>query len=361
MIELSTPYPWLDMNVVERNIRNMTQLLARAGVSHRPHIKTHKSVELAKLQLELGAKGITCAKLSEAAVMADAGIRDILVAYPLVGRDKMRRLGELMSVANVKVTSDNMVNAVQLSELGERLGRDIEVLIEIGAQNRRGGLPVTAELPAFAEKLRHLPRLRIKGIITYVGLRPGLSEPGQLEQLAIEEAYLMEESKRTLANAGFPVEVVSAGSSATSLFASRHGCITESRAGSYIFNDMNAVYLGAADLKDCALKIRTTVVSIPEAGLATIDAGSKTLSSDTKPGQGYGYVVSCPKLELYKLNEEHGYLKYPAQHVKLEIGQELDIIPNHACVIGNLHDYYFAFRDGTFRRMIRVDARGKSY
>ena len=361
MIELSTPYPWLDLDIVERNIRRMTDGLKQAGVKHRPHIKTHKSVELARLQLELGAEGITCAKLSEAEVMAKAGIKDILVAYPLVGELKMRRLGDLMDIADVTVTSDNMVNAAQLNALGERLGRRISVLIEIGAQNQRGGLYGKEDLLAFAKALSGLPWIRIKGIFTYVGLRPDLKEPGKLEAFAVEEAELMDENKRILEEAGYPVETVSAGSSATSLYASRHGVITESRAGSYVFNDMNAVCLHAADLEDCALKVRATVVSMPKDGLATIDAGSKTLSSDTKPGQGYGFIAGYPEIEFYKLNEEHGYLRYDSSRVKLEIGQELDIIPNHACVIGNLHDYYAAFRGGKFDRMIRVDARGKNY
>lgn len=361
MMELSTPYPWLDLDIVEQNIGNMVTRLRQSGVKHRPHIKTHKSIELARLQLDMGAEGITCSKLSEAAVMAKAGIKNILVAYPLVGTDKMSRLGELMAIADITVTSDNMVNAVQLNELGERLGHKIKVQIEIGAQNQRGGLFGREELITFAGKLSSLPWIQIKGIFTYVGLRPDLKEPGKLEEFAVKEAEAMAESKRILEESGYSVEIVSAGSSATSLFAHHHGIITESRAGSYVFNDMNAVYLHAAKVEDCALKIRTTVVSMPKNGLATIDAGSKSLSSDTKPGQGYGYVQGYPEIVIYKLNEEHGYLRFDSSKVKLEIGQELDIIPNHACVIGNLHEYYFAFRGGEFDRMIRVDARGKNY
>lgn len=360
-MKISTPYPWLDLDTVTQNIERMTRRLEQAGVKHRPHIKTHKSVELARLQLELGAKGITCAKLSEAAVMAKAGIKDILVAYPLVGEDKMRRLECLMDIAEVTVTTDNMVNAVQLNEVGYRRSRPVPVLIEIGAQNQRGGFFSDEKLEAFIKELRGLPWIHIKGIFTYVGLRPGLEKPGELEAFAREEAALMEHGKKVAEDAGACVEEVSAGSTATSLFASLHGPITESRAGSYIFNDMNTVNLNAARTEDCALKIRTTVVSMPKDGLATVDAGSKSLAADTKPGQGYGRIDGYPEIELYKLNEEHGYLRYDSGKITLKIGQQLDIIPNHACVIGNLHDCYFGFRGGKFDRIIRVDARGKNY
>lgn len=361
MMNLSTPYPWLDLDIVERNIKTMAKRLQKEGISYRPHIKTHKSVEIARLQLEMGARGITCAKISEAMVMAEAGIKDILVAYPLVGADKMERLGKLMDIADVTVTVDNEISAGQLNGLGESKGVKIKALIEIGAQNQRGGIFDDGRLIEFAGNLRKLPWLEVKGIFTYVGLRPDLKEPGKLEEFAKEEAELMAHNKRVLEEAGYQVEVVSAGSSATSIYAGHHGGITESRAGSCVFNDMNSVHLYTAGLEDCALKIRATVVSIPKPGLATIDAGSKSLSSDTKPGQGYGYLVGFPDVELYKLNEEHGYLKFDEKKTEFKIGQQVDIIPNHACVIGNLHDSYFAFRNGEFEKIIHVDARGKNY
>lgn len=361
MMKISTPYPWLDLDIVEHNIRSMIKELEQAGVKHRPHIKTHKSIELARLQLSMGAEGITCAKLSEAAVMAKAGIKDILVAYPLVGEDKMNRLGKLLELCCITVTTDNVVNAKQLNQLGEKTGKKIPVLIEIGAQNQRGGFFNDQDLLDFAKKVSQLPWIQMKGIFTYVGLKPTLAGKKELEEFAKEEANLMGNSKKVLEKSGYSVEVVSGGSSATSLYACHHGIITESRAGNYLFNDMNSVHLGAAGLESCGLKVRTTVVSIPRDGMATIDAGSKSLSSDTKPGQGYGYVMGYPGIEIYKLNEEHGYLRFDSNQYDLHVGQELDIIPNHACVIGNLHDYYFAFRGDVFERMIRVDARGKNY
>lgn len=360
-MNLSTPYPWLDLDIVEHNIKSMAERLQREHISYRPHIKTHKSIELARLQLEMGASGITCAKISEAAVMAKGGIRDILIAYPLVGEDKMERLGKLMNIADVTVTADNEISAAQFNALGLRKGKKIKVLIEIGAQNQRGGIFEDQKLIEFAEKLTQLPWLELKGIFTYVGLKPDLKEPGKLEAFAKEEAELFARKKKVLEDKGYKVEIVSGGSSATSIYARHHGVITESRAGSCVFNDMNSVNLHTAGLDDCALKIRAAVVSTPKPGLATIDAGSKSLSSDTKPGQGYGYLVGFPDVELYKLNEEHGYLRFDPEKVRFQVGQQVDIIPNHACVIGNLHDDYAAFRNGIFEKMIHVDARGKNY
>lgn len=360
-MNISTPYPWLDLDVVEANILKMTKELSHNGIHHRPHIKTHKSIELARLQLSAGARGITCSKLSEAMVMARAGIKDILVAYSLVGADKMERLAKLMEISNVIVTVDNQVSIDQLSKLGESMGKTIPVLIEIGSQNQRGGIYSDEKLLELAKSIEGATGLELQGIFTYVGLRSNLKEDGMLEAFVKEEANTLLRNKEQLEKHGYKVNEVSAGSTATSTMPHLHGGITESRAGNYIFNDMNAVYLNVATLDECALKIRATVISTPKDGLATIDAGSKTLSSDTKEGQGYGYVVGHPDIEIYRLNEEHGYLNFDSKKENLTIGQQLDIIPNHSCVVTNLHDCYFAFRNNQFDREISIDARGKNY
>src|SRR5690625_192121 len=148
---ISTPYVWVDMEVMKKNIEQMATGLKKYGILHRPHIKTHKSVEIARMQLDAGAVGITCAKISEANVMAKAGIKDILIAFSLVGQDKMDRLDELMDIADIKVTVDNMTAAQQLSDLGIRKNKLVKVYIELATHIKRGGVKFGDSLVNFTK------------------------------------------------------------------------------------------------------------------------------------------------------------------------------------------------------------------
>ena len=357
-MELSTPYPWVDLDILEQNIRTQTQSLRAYGIAHRPHIKTHRSIEIARMQLAAGAKGITCAKLAEAMVMAQAGIRDILLAYPLVGEDKMRRLGALLDMAEVTVTVDNLLAARQLSNLGVSKQKKVHVLVEICTPIERGGVQEQSVLP-FVRELLQLPGLAFKGLFSYSGLSQKLGTPEKVAAYAKEEAQRLLRVKSTLQKYGIPVKTTSAGSSITSLSPENLAGIDESRAGSYVFNDYHYACEGCIPLDRCALRVKATVVSAPAKNKITLDAGSKSLTTDGK-GSSFGYLVQCPEAKIYKLNEEHGFVLLP-DGAALKVGDTVDIIPNHSCVVTNLHDYLFGFRRGVFERRIRVDARGKSY
>jgi D-serine deaminase-like pyridoxal phosphate-dependent protein len=358
---ISTPFAWVDLDIMENNIIKMTSDLKKYGVRHRPHIKTHKSIEIAKMQLAAGAVGITCAKISEAQVMAEAGIRDILIAYSLVGRDKMERLGKLMDIADIKVTVDNMIAAKQLSALALSKDTKIKIFIEVATHIKRGGVKSGEDLIAFAKLLSKMEGLAFEGLFGYYGISPTLKRREDIKLYAREEVANLVKAKKILENNGMAVKYLSGGSSVTSICPEEFTPLTESRAGNYVFYDVNYVNLGAVSLENCALRVKTTVISMPEAGYLTIDAGSKTLGSDTKDNQGYGHIVGHPKSKLYKLNEEHGFVRYDPSQDNYKIGQTLDIIPYHSCILPNLCDYIFAFRKGQFARRIRIDARGKNF
>lgn len=357
----TTPYVALDMDIMEKNINAMMSGLARNNIQHWPHIKTHKSVRLAKLEQQLGASGITCAKLSEAEVMAEGGITSILLAYPLVGENKCQRFAELSRQINIRTIIDSLVGAEGLSKAAVKNGLqfNIDIAIDFGAH--REGIQ-SDQLLDFAKQVAGLPGLQIKGLFTYAGTIYQYRQEADIRRAAREEATLLINSRDILNANGFNIEILSGGSTLSSFYADELSGITESRAGNFIFGDMNAINAGIYTPDNCALTVCTTVVSTPLPGYATIDAGTKSLTSDlSSRADSYGYIKEYPEVQLVKLNEEHGYLRYDPEKVTLSIGQQLHIIPNHCCVVANLVDEIYGFRNGEYRETITIDARGKSY
>lgn len=359
---LSTPYVYVDVDKLDKNIETMENRLRNAGIDHWPHIKTHKSIEIARQQIEAGAKGISCAKLSEAEVFANAGFKNIFIAYPIVGEDKRNRLQELAKEINIRTIVDSLVVAEGLSKVGEAVGNEIEVLIEIDGGTHRGGVQPGEATLELARKVSKLPGIKFKGIFTYVGQIYGLSTEEEVKQETRREAQLLIENKKLLNTNGIDVETMSGGSTLSSYHAEELKGITESRAGNYVFGDMNAVAHDIYIPEECALRVRASIVSITLPGHATIDAGSKTLTSDlSAAGNTFGYVIEKPDVEIAKLNEEHGYLKYDPEKHHFQIGDQIEIVPNHSCVIPNLNESVHAFQKGKGKGKINIDAKGKSY
>lgn len=357
---LETPAVVVDLDVVGRNIDRMIAGLKSVGIKHRPHIKTHKSVMLAKLQIEKGACGITCAKLGEAEVMIDRGITDILIANEIIGEEKVRRLIKLNKRARVISCIDSFVGAKALSDAGEVEGIKLPVHIELDGGGHRCGRQPGDDIIAFAKSVYDLKGIEIAGLLAYSGQIYGETGEKNLRAAARHEMQLLLGTAKALSEIGIPVKELSGGSSLSSKYPDELCGITESRAGNYIFNDVTSIFSGVAKPEDCAIKVVTTIISLPERGRAIIDAGTKTLTSDmTSYRGGYGYVVEYPNMEIYKLNEEHGYIKYDPS-IQLEIGQKISIIPNHCCMLPNLCDELTVFSSGRFAFNTPVEARGKN-
>jgi D-serine deaminase-like pyridoxal phosphate-dependent protein len=357
---LTTPAVIVDLDIVDRNIAHAAAQFQKQGIKHRPHIKTHKSVYLTGLQTAAGAQGITCAKLGEAEIFAAAGYRDILVAYPIIGDSKLERLGKLSS--NLKVTTcvDSIEGARSLSALGVAIGKKLPVYIEVNVGFDRCGVRSGEEVLRFAQEVSMLPGLQIEGVMSYAGHINDQKTVQDIRSVVIEEVSLLRETADLLQAAGIHLKEVSVGSSLSVEFIEELKGITEIRAGSYIFHDMGHLSSGLFTVEQCALRVIVTVVSIPYPGRAIMDAGSKTLTSDTSRRGGYGYVVEHPAIEVAKLNEEHGFLNYDPAALDLKIGDRLTIIPNHACVVPNLCEELIGVRHGQMQRKIPVDARGKN-
>lgn len=361
MTHLDTPAVHIDLDIVDRNIIQGVETLKPFNITHRPHIKVHKSVFLAKRQLELGCKGITCAKLGEAEVMADGGINDILLAYPMIGADKLERYGAMLrrNIA-IRTIINNIEGAMGLSNLGVAMGRRIPVLIEIDGGINRGGVKLGEQLSDFARKVKDLPGLKVEGLEYYGGDIYALKTKEDIKKRAKKEADEVMVGAETLRSLKMDASILSAGSSYSLRFPEQLKGVTEVRAGNYIFNDGSQLSIGLISPGDCAMNILSTVVGRPDANSAIIDAGSKTLTSDKVTGwDSYGYVIGHPDVEIYKLNEEHGFLR-SGTGIDWKVGDVIRVVPNHACVVPNLCDEIYGMRGNKLERVIAIEARGKN-
>lgn len=340
-----TPVVTIDLDAMEANIRRLQAYCDAHNIANRPHIKTHKIPQIASEQLEAGAVGITCQKLGEVAVMLDAGISDILVTYNILGEAKVGRLAEYaaQSGGRVSVACDNAVVARRLSDAFSDAADPLPVLVECDTGLGRTGVQTPAEALELAQTIARLPGLRFEGLMTYPIMPTG---------------RFFEATLAKLDRAGLPAAVVSTGGTPVYTRAHEVPGVTEHRAGTYVFNDRASVAAGVATWDDCAMRIRTTVVSRPTPARAIIDAGSKTLSSDTQGQTGFGRIVEYPDAVMTKLNEEHGFVDLTECATRPDVGEVVSVIPNHTCVVTNLHEQLIGVRRGRVEVVWDVAARG---
>lgn len=361
---LDTPALVLNLDKMEVNLEEMAHVARDAGVKLRPHTKTHKSPELAKVQLEFGASGITVAKLGEAEVMADAGIRDICIAYPICGEIKLSRLRKLLERARISISLDSVEVAQGISWVGEEMGRQIPVLLKIDTGLNRCGVLPGDEALVLAEQISPLPGVDLMGILTHEGhVLFKESSPEGIKRSATRAGEEMVKTADLLRSRDFNIREVSVGSTPSARYIAYVPGITEIRPGTYIFNDLNEIACGVATEDTCAVTVLVTVVSIPADDRAIIDAGSKTLSSDRlahHEKRGFGYIKGHLDIAVDRLTEEHGILYLKNARKKLRIGERLEVIPNHICPVTNLADRFYGIRDGILEGEIRILARGKN-
>src|SRR5215203_5197700 len=338
---------------MDRNIMKMADIAWNNGVALRPHVKTHKIPGIAREQVEAGAAGITVAKVSESEVVADGGMEDIFIAYPLVTEAKIRRAVRLDErVARLVVGVDSLEGA-----------RILEVRLEVDTGLRRTGV-LYDEAVGLAGEIEAMDNLDLTGIYTYRGAVLGGSKTLELEKAGLEEGQLMVSLAGQMRELGIGVDEVSVGSTPTAEYVAQVDGVTEIRPGTYVFYDRMQARLGACSLDECAAVVVCTVVSRPAPDLAIIDGGSKTFATDVGPGaeplnlEGYGHIVGYPGAVLERLTEEHGMLSVD-EDCDLEVGDTLQIIPNHICSTVNLHDQVYLVGENGAVEETRVAARGK--
>jgi D-serine deaminase-like pyridoxal phosphate-dependent protein len=324
----------------------------------RPHAKTHKIVEIGRLQLAAGASGISVAKGTEAEVFAAAGFDDIFIAYPVVGADKGRRLLALSDQTRLAVGADSEDGARTLADVFHAAGRTLDVLLKVDVGFHRVGVP-PERAAEIALRIANLPGLRLRGVFTHAGHAYLAESPEGVTQVGLSEGSTLVETAQRILDAGLQIAEVSVGSTPTARHALTIPGVTECRPGVYVYNDASQVSLGACALEDCAMTVLATVISVPTGGRAVVDAGSKTLSTDPlRPsGPGYGFVLG-KKSRLSRLSEEHGVIDVvPGETFR--VGERVRILPNHACVVSNLHDRLMGIRGGGVETELVVAARGR--
>ncbi|MDW5592855.1 alanine racemase [Conexibacter stalactiti] len=361
---LDTPALVVDLEALRANVVAMAATADAAGVALRPHAKTHKSLHVARLQLDAGAVGLTVAKLGEAEVFADGGVEDLLIAYPLVGSLKLARLVALarrvprLSVAVDAIATAEAISAAVAAAGGIELGVRAEV--DTG-MHRLGLAPASDELVALAQAVDRLPGLRFDGVMTHEGQAYQARDEAELAAAAATACDAMVRSAEAIRAAGVDCAVVSMGSTATARFAAGHPGVTEIRPGTYVFNDRSQLAHGSATVAGLAATVLATVVSRPSAGIACIDAGAKALTSDRMivrdAAPDYGAVAERG-WPVVRASEEHGLVALPEGAV-VAVGDRLAIVPNHICPVVNLFDAVAVVERGRVVDHWPVAARGR--
>ncbi len=361
--DLDTPALIVDIDKLKHNIRDMADFAAANGIQLRPHAKTHKTPEIGKLQLEAGAVGLTVAKLSEAEVFIDAGCREILVAYPLVGEAKHRRLIELCGRANITTVADHADIAMALSRSMSASGLELPLLVEVDTGLNRCGVQAGAPARDLAHHIARLPGLRFAGLLTHEGHAQLAGAPEKVRETGLSAGEMMAETAELIRKSGLEVPIISVGLTATAKITATVDGVTETRPGIYVFYDRSEVLHQVVRPDRCAARVLATVATRPTADRIILDAGTKALTSDragvSPPVAGHGYVINHPDWEIKSLSEEHGATTISPDD-PVNIGDRVEIIPNHICPVINLFDSMYIAQGDTIVDEWTVAARGRS-
>jgi D-serine deaminase-like pyridoxal phosphate-dependent protein len=356
---IDTPALVVDLDVAERNTRALAGTLDVRGIALRPHVKTHKSVALARLQLEWGACGITVGNLGEAEVFAAAGLDDILVAYPIWAEGpKAARLRALHehSALSLAVGFDSVAGAERLAAAVEGGTRPLRVMLELDPGNRRTGV-VPERAGEVARAAKDLG-LDVVGLFTHGG--HGYAGPEAIAGAAADEVKTLEAGRAAIRAEGIDVEILSAGSTPTALGAAAPP-VSEIRAGTYVLGDRQQVALGAVAPDAVGIWVAATVVSASVPGQVVVDAGAKTLTKDVPPYlAGHGYLPAYPDAVIERVADYHGMIRIPDRRPRPSLGEVVAILPNHVCPVIDLRDSFVVMRAGSVVGTWPVDARGRS-
>lgn len=362
--DLETPCSIVDLDIMERNIASWQKAISDNNCALRPHIKTHKVPDIAKMQLAAGARGITAAKVSEAKVFADAGCDDIYIAYPLIGEDKWQGAAEMARENRIIVGADSEVGLHGLSAAAQRAGSTIEIRIEFDSGLGRSGAP-RGEVLRLCRLSRDLPGLQLNGLMTYRSIVFAGAQDRRHAEIGQEEGELIVEVAEEMRANGIEIKELTGGSTPTGKYCSAVEGITEVRPGTYVFNDYISEHWGSVEYSDCALSILTTVVSRPTKSTATVDGGSKTFSGDIWPANvgltGYARAVGTDApLDAFvvRMNEEHGVAQL-GEGLDWKIGERIAWHPIHVCTTVNLTDELIGVRGEKVEVVWPVAARGK--
>jgi D-serine deaminase-like pyridoxal phosphate-dependent protein len=350
---LDTPVLWVDLDLMERNIANLSAFFRQAGVSWRPHIKGIKVPEIALQLVEAGAIGVTCAKLSEAEVMAGAGIRDILIANQVVGPIKAARLADLRSHADVIAAVDGIENAQEISQAASIAGVSVRIVVEVDSGMHRSGVQPGQPVVDLALRIAELPGLEVAGVMAWEGHVRRIEDPDEKKAMCLEAVGSLVESAEMIRKAGFEAPIVSCGGSGTHRITALIPGVTEIQAGGAIFSDV--AYRSWGVETDCSLFVRATVVSRPTETRVIVDAGFKAMNGWIAMPEPRG----MPGARLTVLDAEHGIMELDNADVSLQVGDRIDFVVGYGDTTIYLHDHLLGMRDGKVETLWDIQARGK--
>lgn len=347
LANVETPSLVIEESVALSNIHKFQVHCNQVGLHFRPHIKTHKTIYFARAQIKAGAVGINCQKIGEAEIMAKHGFNNILITFNIIGNEKLSRLRRLAGyVDSLSVVADNHIVVEGLASAFADAPNPLTVFVECDTGAGRCGTQTSDSAVNLASTIHKASGLQLGGLLTY----PPVGGQRQVVDFMTSTRDKLNQNK-------IPCLVISTGGSPDMWHADNAGIITEYRAGTYIFNDRSLVERGTCKLDDCAGRVLATIVSRPTKTRAIIDAGSKSLTSDLLGLDGFGHIVGHPEIQLVALHEEHGILNV-GEDSSLAVGDRIQIIPNHICVVSNLFETAWLLKENSQLHRLDIAARG---
>lgn len=333
--DVDTPALICDLARLRTNISGLAAAAAAGGKALRPHVKTHKCPNIARMQIEAGACGITVAKLGEAETFADEGFEDILIANTIVGAAKLQRLIALSGRVRIAAAVDSVDVLQGMIDAARQANVRLEAMIEVDSGHGRSGIRHSTTAAALAEHAIRSGSITIRGILTHEG-HAYRTAPARMAEVATRVSIRMAEIAQAVSSVTGACPVISVGSTPTAQAMLGRPEPTEVRPGNYVFYDASQCALGASPA-DCALTVLATVIARPSGTEALIDAGVKALASDRHPLYGHGFVLNDPSAFLDWCSEEHGHLHLGLSTFRPGIGDRVRIVPAHACTCANMH------------------------
>ena len=356
---ISTPFLLVEEKIIRKNINRIYNYARLHGFAVRPHIKTHKSLYLARLQIDSGAVGIAAAKVGEAEKMAEIGKLDITIAYPAIGNERALRLARLSFKHKIRVAVDSEYGIDELANAAVRYKTVIGIHIMFDAGLHRCGFSDPEQIVRLVQHVKKHAGLRYDGIQMYLGHLYGDAAGDPQSFKLINRSW--EPVYKALCSAGLCPQTVSSGSTPSLEKTHLVSHVNEIRVGTAFLNDYFVLKFGHCALKNCAARVVATVISDVTPGQVIIDVGSKGLSAKQllrRENLEMGYIPDYPEARIFRLHEEHGWLDVSHCKNPPRIGQRLSIIPVNVSLCFNLYDYFYLLAsDGTLQKE-RIDARG---
>jgi D-serine deaminase-like pyridoxal phosphate-dependent protein len=350
-----TPQLCLDLDAFESNLHAMAQIVKNAGKQWRPHSKCHKSPEVAQLQLNAGAIGVTCAKVSEAEIFAAHGITDILIAHIPVGESRVTRIVTLRESCDVLLTCDHYIQAEKLSQACAKRGVVCRILVDINIGLNRTGVCPGRDAVTLAQGICKLPGLQLVGIMGYEGHVMPMTDPDDKRRAVLESLGILKECRYSFEKQGLKCDIVSAGGTGSLSTAVECDWVTEFQAGGGIFGDPFYTKMPGVTGYRSALTVLSTVVSRPTFNRAVVDAGRKAITAEIHPP----LVKDYPDAKVVMHSAEHITLELGPKSRELQIGDRVELIVGYADFTTLLHDEFLCFREDKLEAIWPITARGK--